>query len=157
VVLALLGARTAVRNRDWRDDFTLFGSAIRVAPRSLLARFNYGNALKDIGDLEGARRQWLAALELNPDDAGTHSQLGTLAAVRGDYRGAEAHYRIALRGDPDLTEARVNMGKICEGTGRPAEAAEHYRAALDAPPPIDADLAARARAGLRRLGVAVAR
>jgi tetratricopeptide (TPR) repeat protein len=152
--LVALAGRTFVRNRDWREDLTVFGTAVEVAPRSLMARFNYGNALKDAGDPEGARRQWLLALELAPEDPGTHAQLGTLAAIEGDWARAERHYRVALRGDPELVEARVNLARICERTGRQAEAIEHYRAALAVPPPVDAELLARAHAGLQRLGVA---
>ena len=150
IVLAL-GARTFLRNRDWHDDLSLFRSAVRAEPASVLAHFNLGVALKDAGDLDAARREWETALALKPDDAGAHAQLGTLAAVQGDLARAEAHYRAALRSDPGLAEAHFNLGRICERTGRSAEALAHYRAVLEATPPADADLASRAREGMRRL------
>ena len=146
-----LAARTAARDRDWRDDETLFRSAVRTEPGSVLAHFNLGVALKDRGDLDGARAEWALALAIRPDDPGTHAQLGTLAAVGGDLATAEAHYRTALRGDPALAEAHFNLGRICERTGRAGEALGHYRAVLEATPPAEAALVARARDAIARL------
>jgi tetratricopeptide (TPR) repeat protein len=149
VLLAVLGTRTVLRNRDWHDDVALFQSAVRAEPASVLAHFNLGVALKDTGDLEAARREWEAALAIRPDDPGTHAQLGTLLAVRGDLPGAELHYRAALRGNPGLAEARFNLGRICERTGRVREARELYQALLEAPPAAQGGLGPRAR---ERLG-----
>jgi len=152
VVVAALGVRTLLRNRDWSDDVTLFRSAVRADGGSLLAHFNLGVALKDAGDLDGARREWEAALAIKPDDPGTHAQLGTALAVQGDLAAAESHYRAALRGNPRLAEARFNLGRICERTGRFAEARGYYEGVLEGPPPPDAALASQARERLTRLG-----
>jgi tetratricopeptide (TPR) repeat protein len=141
-----LGVRSSLRNRDWRDDLSLFSSAVEAEPGSLTAHFNYGNSLKDVGDLAGAEAQWRAALAIAPEDPGTHAQLGTLAAVRGDYASAEQHYRIALHGDPLLAEAHLNLARICERTGRVQEAKEHYQAAA-----ADPGLSAQARSRMRAL------
>lgn len=153
VVVAALGARTVLRNRDWSDDVTLFRSAVQAENGSLLAHFNLGVALKDAGDLDGARREWEKALAIKPDDPGTHGQLGTALAIRGDLAAAEAHYRAALQGNPRLAEARFNLGRICERTGRLDEARASYESVLGGPPPVDEALASQARAGLGRLGV----
>jgi len=150
--LVALGVRSAVRDRDWRDDVALFESAVAVDPRSPSATFNLGVALKDAGDLDGAARAWRATLALAPDDPGAHAQLGTLAAVQGDLAAAEAHYRAALHVDPALQEALFNLGRICERTGRTAEAVVHYRAAVAAAPTsYGAGIGDRARERLRAL------
>ncbi len=151
VIVSALAARTFVRNRDWHDDLSLFRSAVRQEPRSRHAHFNLGVALEDDGNLDGAKREWEAALAIQPGDAGAHSQLGTLAAVRGDLGQAEVHYRAALRSDPGLAETHFNLGRICEQTGRPGEALTHYRAVLDAYPPGDAAVVSKARESMRRL------
>ena len=146
VAAVALGLRTSRRDRDWRDDVTLFRSAIAAEPASLTAHFNYGNALKDKGAFAEARQQWQAALAIDPQDPGTHAQLGTLAAVGGDYGAAERHYRIALRGDGSLSEAHLNLARICERSGRTQEAREHYLAAA-----LDPTFSEQARSRLQAL------
>lgn len=141
-----LAVRASFRNRDWLDDVTLFRSAVAAEPTSVMAHFNSGNSLKDVGDLAGAEAQWQAALALAPEDPGAHAQLGTLAAVRGDYRSAEQHYRVALRGDPSLAEAHLNLARILERTGRIQEARGHYLAAS-----ADPGLSAQARSRMHAL------
>jgi protein O-mannosyl-transferase len=144
--VVVLGVRAALRDRDWRDDVRLFASAVATEPGSVTVHFNYGNALKDIGDLAGAETQWVKALAIQPLDPGTHAQLGTLAATRGDYATAERHYRIALRGDVSLSEAHLNLARICERTGRQEEAREHYLAAA-----ADPGFSTQARARMQAL------
>jgi tetratricopeptide (TPR) repeat protein len=146
-----LGARSWSRTQDWKDDLALRRSVVKAAPRSLMARFDLGVELKDQGDLEGARAEWLAALSIAPRDPGTQAQLGTLAAVEGRLDEAEERYRVALAGDPGLAEASLNLGKICDRTSRRAEAAGHYGAVIDNPR-AGAELVAQARAALARLG-----
>ncbi len=130
-----LAARTAVRNLDWRDDLALARSAVAVDPRSVDARFNLGVVLKDRGDLEGARREWQAALDVDPEDARPLVQMGTSSAVRGDLAGAERYYRRAIRSDPATPLAHYNLARICERTGRISEAVRHYDAFLELPSP----------------------
>lgn len=133
--IVALGARTVVRNRDWRDDLALARSAVEMSPRSVPARFNLGVVLRELGDLGGARRQWEAALEMAPGDPGTLMQLGTAAAVAGDLARAEDYYWRALRSDPRAPLAHYNLARLCERTGRPREALGHYEAFLLLPLP----------------------
>jgi tetratricopeptide (TPR) repeat protein len=130
VALALLGARTVARNRDWRDDLALARSAVAADPRATRAWFNLGVTLKDAGDVDGAERAWRAALAIDPRDAESLTQLGTLAAVRGDLAQAEHLLRRALGVDPEIATAHLNLGRICDRTGRPREALGHYEAGL---------------------------
>lgn len=121
-VLVALAARTAARTLDWRDDVRLFESAVAVDPRSAVALENLGVALKDRGDLAGARSAWERTLAAEPDRPTTLVQLGTLAAVSGDLAGAERLYLDALRRDPSIREAWNNLARVYEKTGRPREA-----------------------------------
>lgn len=130
VALAGLAVRTVARNQDWRDDVALAQSAIATDPRAVRAWFNLGVVLKDAGDLEGAERAWLAALEVEPRDAETLTQLGTLAAVRGDFARAETLLRRALASDPGVGTAHLNLARIYDRTGRRPEALHHYEAFL---------------------------
>lgn len=155
VVLALLGGRTALRNRDWRDDVALFRSAVAVDPASAKARLSLGVALKDAGDLTGARQQWEAVLARDPGHGEALSQLGTLAAVQGDMQTAEALFRRALAATPAPVLAHLNLARVLERTSRPAEALREYEAFLAADPRLYREfrsVAAERAAALRAAG-----
>jgi len=146
-----LGVRSRVRTVDWQDELALFRSTARTTPRSLIARFNFGTELRARGDLEGARREWEAALDISPGEPGPLVQLATLAAVQGRYDDADRWYREALARDPSLAQAWLNLGKLCELTGRAAEAAAHYRRALATAGPMAPEVAEQSQSALMRL------
>jgi tetratricopeptide (TPR) repeat protein len=126
VVVVLLGGVTVHRNQDWKNDIALFGSVVRTDPVSSFGHFNLGNSLRDAGDLEGARQEWLETLRLDPAHSGAMTQLGSLAAVRGDLGKAERWFRAALDADPANAMARFNLALVFEKTGRPEAAATQY-------------------------------
>jgi tetratricopeptide (TPR) repeat protein len=147
----LLGARTVARNEDWKSDVALFGASAAQAPGLVAPWFNLGTALRDRGDLEGARRAWERALAVDPRDPGALGQLGTLAAVRGDLPAAEAYYRAALASKDFDAAVHLNLAKVLERTGRPGEAAQEYGAFLEKATPVHQELVPSARAAVERL------
>jgi hypothetical protein len=46
-IVVLFGARAWVRNRDWRDDVTLWTSAVKASPNSFKAHKGLADALYD--------------------------------------------------------------------------------------------------------------
>lgn len=150
-VLVALAARTVDRIGDWRDDVSLARAAVETDPGSAEARFNLGVALKDRGDLEGARGQWEAALRADPRHARALTQLGTLSAIRGDYPAAERLLRAALAADPAVGIAHLNLARLLERTGRPGEARRHYEAFVRTANELERPLVEAAEARLRAL------
>jgi hypothetical protein len=153
VIVVLLGGVTAHRNRDWKSDISLFGSAVRSDPASSFGHFNLGNALKDACDWEGAKREWLETLRLDPAHSGAMTQLGSLAAVRGDLGAAERWLRAAVTADPGNAMARFDLALVFEKTGRPKEAVAQYDLFLRNVPPEYREYIPRAeehRARLRK-------
>jgi tetratricopeptide (TPR) repeat protein len=73
-------------------------------------------------------------LELDPEHAAAHINLGTLYYNRQDYKAAEEHYRQALRIDPRYALAHFDLGNVLDETGRVAEAIQAYMAALQLAP-----------------------
>jgi protein O-mannosyl-transferase len=66
-VIALFGARTWMRNWDWKDTPALYASMVRGAPWSAKARFNFGVMLRDYrADHEGALVQFRRAMAICP-------------------------------------------------------------------------------------------
>lgn len=113
LVLALavgaLSVRAIVRNRDWRDNGTLFRSALAVRP-SATAHFNLGNLARRQGDLPGAVAHWQAAVDLDPGDADALNQLGVAAANAGRWDEARDLFTRAVRAFPGHPAAKANLG-----------------------------------------------
>lgn len=73
-----------------------------------------------------ARGAYRRALELDPDHADAHVNLGRLLHEAGELDAAESHYRAA----PEDPTALFNLGVVLEDRGRLQEAREAYNAAL---------------------------
>ncbi len=69
-------------------------------------------------------------VELAPDDAEAHGNLGNAWQARGEYTHAIDCYLRALELHPDFPEAYSNMGSALQALGRTNEAAQAYRQAL---------------------------
>src|SRR5437763_14853797 len=73
-------------------------------------------------------------LELDPQHAAAHINLGTLYYNRQDYKAAEEHYRKAIEIDPRYALAHFDLGNVLDETGRVADAIQTYLTALQLAP-----------------------
>jgi protein O-mannosyl-transferase len=144
-----LGAASAKRTAQWRDDATLSDAALALDPRCLPALRNRAIAAREAGQLDEAVSLWQRALEVDPGDADSLGQLGTVAAMRGDYAAGEQRYRKALERPDASPLVHFNLGRLLELTGRPAEAAREYRMYIDTAVPGYGGRALVAEAGQR--------
>ena len=69
-------------------------------------------------------------LELDPNHAAGHINLGTLYYNRQDYAKAEEHYRRAVEVDPRYALAHFDLGNVLDETGRLQEAIQAYTQAI---------------------------
>jgi tetratricopeptide (TPR) repeat protein len=69
-------------------------------------------------------------LELEPQHAAAHINLGTIFYNRQDYIKAELHYRAAIEADPRYALAYFDLGNVLDETGRVPEAIKTYSTAL---------------------------
>jgi tetratricopeptide (TPR) repeat protein len=73
---------------------------------------------------------YLRVLELEPNHAAAHINLGTLYYNRQEYKQAEQHYRRAVEVDPRYALGYFDLGNVLDETGRVDEAIQAYRSAL---------------------------
>lgn len=81
-----------------------------------------------------AQEAYRRALELDPDHADAHVNLGRLLHEAKDISGAWAHYLRALALQPGHAIAAFNLGVALEDAGHPGEALAQYDRALAADP-----------------------
>ncbi|MBI4501039.1 MAG: tetratricopeptide repeat protein [Gemmatimonadetes bacterium] len=108
-------------------------------PDSTDAHDLHARLLVDVGDLEGAEREWSLVLSADARHLGAHKGLGFLCYRRGDVDGALDHLELALSvdpADPNVLQALQTVrGVVAEG-GRsaPAVPARHGEMAADTGP-----------------------
>ncbi|MDR0383280.1 MAG: tetratricopeptide repeat protein [Spirochaetaceae bacterium] len=88
-----------VRCVETSKDFSVIASA----------RLLLGKALMNMGDIDGAEREYLGILEEGGEQADVHYELGALYAERGETTRARAEWRKALRLDPAYSQAIARL------------------------------------------------
>jgi protein O-mannosyl-transferase len=83
ILAAALAMRTVVRNRDWRDDFTLYSAGVRAVPGS--AKMHEALAVQYMHreQLETSRNEFETALRIFPDFTAALESYGILEARMG--------------------------------------------------------------------------
>jgi len=81
-----------------------------------------------------AIRTYLRVLEIEPDHAATHINLGTLYYNRQDFVSAEKHYRAAVAADARYALAYFDLGNVLDETDRIQDAVVAYRSAIQLAP-----------------------
>ena len=101
-----------------------------AALRRALTNYNYGRALQSEGRIEEAMAQYRVVLELDPANAGAHTNLGVLFAGRGEHEAALRHFRAAAASAADEPRNHANLGAELATQGRTAEAIASFERAL---------------------------
>ena len=93
-----------------------------------------GNVLMGNGQLDSAVANYRRALEIKPDFAEAHCNLGLALQDLGQLEGAMASYKRALEIKPDFAEAHNNLGNTLQGLGQLEDAMASYKCALEINP-----------------------
>jgi tetratricopeptide (TPR) repeat protein len=108
----------------------LLRDGARRQPDSAYAHKSLAVALAEAQELPAARREFEAALALDPNDWETISGLGNVLLQTGQAEEAVRKYEAALRLSPSYDSARYNLGCALASLNRTAEAEEAFRAAV---------------------------
>lgn len=81
-----------------------------------------------------AIRSYLQVLEMEPEHAAAHINLGTIYYNRQDFTSAEKHYRLAVEADPRYALAYFDLGNVLDETGRIPDAVVAYGTAIQLAP-----------------------
>ena len=123
-------------------DFAPMGTVVSTAKIKPIAKYETVSELFGRGvSLEGhpsthddAIRTYLQVLEIEPNHAAAHINLGTLYYNRQDFLSAERHYRQAVAADSRYALAYFDLGNVLDETGRIPEAVAAYSTAIQLAP-----------------------
>ena len=131
LVVASLGVRTVVRNRDWRDSETIWTKTIRTAPGSARAHNNVGEIALRKGRFREAYREFREAIRIEPDNSVNRDNFGVVLLRHGLFDEAEREFSEALRIRPSFVKPQVNLGLVHLNRGQLDEAEREFRKALE--------------------------
>jgi len=98
--------------------------------RTADAQLEHARALRDTGDVAGARAACEGILSHDPTHAGAQCLLGALFGQEGDLDRAMAHLTEAVRLAPGSEEAHLGLGNVYRLRNAPEAAAASYRRVL---------------------------
>ncbi|MFH1403929.1 MAG: tetratricopeptide repeat protein [Candidatus Altiarchaeota archaeon] len=102
----------ALDNRHFGLAKQYFSEAVRIDPKSAVARNNLGVACFRNGDVREAKEALMKAVELDPSYPSPHNNLGVVYESTGKIRKAKGEYETALRLCPDYKDAQHNLDRI---------------------------------------------
>jgi tetratricopeptide (TPR) repeat protein len=88
----------------------------------------------EASSIKEAQRAYHLALDLDPQMANAHLNLGKLYHDGGELEKAGAHYQAAVKIDAEDPSAHFNLGVLLEDLKRPQEAIRAYRNAIKREP-----------------------
>ncbi len=107
-----------------------FADALRRQPGDPATLSDLAGALVDAGDAAAARHFANRAVELAPDMAGAHYNMGLVEAGVGEVRSARAAFEQAIACDDHFTAAHFELARIFHDGNDLERAAGHYRQVL---------------------------
>jgi Flp pilus assembly protein TadD len=129
LVLSSFSIITISRNRDWKDDFTLFTRDVKVSGNSAKAlnaaggslvdaAFKEKDAQKKIKMLYQAKEYLQRALKIHPEYANALLILGNAEYLLENYDDAIKDYELLLKKNPNFEEAKKNLLIIYKQAGK---------------------------------------
>ncbi len=113
IVVVALATRTVVRNRDWRDNFTLFSAGERAYPGSAKMHFALGGEYMNRGQSAAALKELQTALRIYPDYPEAMEFSGIVQSQLGHDQEALNFFQNGLsmtpRDNPDYEFRAVNL------------------------------------------------
>ena len=92
VVLFGFGVKTCTRNWDWKDEYSLFNSGLRVTKGNAKLFNNVGHALEAKGEYSNALRFFAHATKVESSDIGGYMNVGRIYNHLKMYDKAEDMY-----------------------------------------------------------------
>jgi tetratricopeptide (TPR) repeat protein len=96
IVILLGGWQTILRNRDWKNELTLYEDMVKKSPRDVDAWTNLGITYLSLGKREEARRAYEMSLSIHPS-ATAYGNLALIHSMDQRYELARSEYSKAIQ------------------------------------------------------------
>jgi len=128
----ILGIQSDVlsgRLRNYKQGITSQGRRLVLqepASADKNAHYNLGYFYAQKGNVDGAIKEYKAAIQYNPQDKDSHYNLACLYGLKGNFKEAIREFETVLRLDPKDRESYYNLANIYSKNLKDADKAEQY-------------------------------
>ncbi|UCH22470.1 MAG: tetratricopeptide repeat protein [Deltaproteobacteria bacterium] len=129
-VIIICAYATFERNRDWKDDLTIWTDAAKKSPEKARPHINLGKALANRDRLDEAINHYSIAVRIKPDYAKIHYNLGNAFAKKGKTQEAIERYNHALELKSKFPEVHNNLASVLAKQDKIDQAIAHFSEAL---------------------------
>lgn len=130
LLISLGAARAIARNRDWRNEHTLWTSALQAGSDTWRVRLNLGNSFLSQGDRGEAVRQFRLALRDHPLPVSARETLVGNLVIAGGTLAAFEECSSLLHVRPESWGCHYLVAEVQLSRRNRALALQHYRRAL---------------------------
>jgi protein O-mannosyl-transferase len=134
LIVGGLSVRTVIRNRDWKNEDTLWMATAAVAPSGQQIHNNLGDVYARQGNYQKAVEEFTLATQINPNYADAYHNLANTYQAMGQNDLALENYQKAASINPQLWQSYQNMAAIYFAQGNFDLAEENIKKALEANP-----------------------
>ncbi|HUV71480.1 MAG TPA: tetratricopeptide repeat protein [Clostridia bacterium] len=134
VIIPLLSIRTIRRNRDWKNQDTLWLAAAKTSPSSPQNHNNLGDLYSRQGEFEKAVAEFKIAIELLPNYGDAYHNLANTYLQMGEIDLAIQNYQKALQTNSNIWQSYQNLAAIYLNQKNFSPAAENLKKAIQLNP-----------------------
>lgn len=110
VIIGSMSFLTYARNKDWKDNNTLYSSAEGIEGNVLLV--NRGNIFANMQKYDDAAKLYKRAIELRENSLLAHHNLGLVYILKGNLDSAEIRFKRGIQIDPYAPDGYFQMATI---------------------------------------------
>jgi len=112
IILVLLSIRTIIRNRDWKNEDTLWIATVKASPNSPNAHNNMGDYYARYGRHDLAAEEFMKAIKLKQNYADAYHNYANSLQNLGRIDEAKVWYEKTLQINPNIWQTYAQLASI---------------------------------------------
>ncbi len=131
ILISFYSWKTIERNRDWRDDLSIYRATLSASSNKAKMFYNIGTVYGERGDPAEALKYYDYALKSGMEKPEVYTNIALACMELGDLGKAEKNFKKALKLDPAQPFSHNALGGLYEETGRDEAAIGEYKKAVE--------------------------
>lgn len=134
LLASIYSYKTIVRNRDWKDDLSIYFATLKFSPKKAKLYYNIGTVYNSRGLMQDAVKFYKLAINNGMERAEVYTNLAIVYMQLGYFKEAEENFKSALALNPNDPFAHNGFGGLFEKMGLAEEAIREYKKAIECYP-----------------------